>query len=473
MPAFAPDFLAGCSGGRWNGLPERPVTGVSIDSRTLEPGDLFVALRTAKRDGHAFLAAAAARGAPAALVAVPQPAAPLATLEVPDPAAALLALARHHRARFPGTVVGVTGSAGKTSTKNLAALLLGGAPRVLATAGNLNNHLGVPLTLLRLDPAVHTHAVVEAGLSHPGDIELLGPVLDADHAIITLIAPAHLEGMGTLAGIAREKAALLRRARPGGFAVVPASAAVHAPLRDHALRTVVVAGPDDAPAGAEVFWRSEDTLEATLLHLRDGAGPERTFPLPPVSAGQASNAALALTLAARLGVADDALAERLRGWRPAALRAEWHATPAGPLFLDCYNANPASLADALAFFARRAPPALPRLFLVGCFGELGAEAARLHREAGRGVPLRAFDRLVAVGDHADEIVAGAREAGAAAAQVEAVAEAGDALVRLAAFRGALFVKGSRRWALETVVARAPHGAELGTAAGEAAHAAPC
>ena len=169
MAVFSPDTLAQWTGGRWTVPPLSPLTGFAIDTRKVRPGQIFVALKTDQRDGHEFVASAEAAGASAALVALPNPAVALPQLVVADPLGAFQTIARAHRRNFRGPVVGISGSAGKTSTKNLLALLLGGeAGGVLATEGNLNNHLGVPLTLTRLNPAEHRFAVIEAGISGSG-----------------------------------------------------------------------------------------------------------------------------------------------------------------------------------------------------------------------------------------------------------------------------------------------------------------
>jgi hypothetical protein len=202
-------------------------------------------LRTERRDGHAFLGEARAKGASAALVARADPAEPLPQLVVADPLLALQAAAREHRRRFRGPVIGISGSAGKTSTKNLLAELLGGEPRVLATRGNLNNHLGVPLTLLRLDPQDHAYAVVEAGISGPGDMPPLAAMIEPDIGVITLVGPAHLEALGSLAGVAREKAELPRAAR---MAVFPASCLEYTAFRDLTVPTLKVERVEDPAA---------------------------------------------------------------------------------------------------------------------------------------------------------------------------------------------------------------------------------
>ena len=251
MAAFDPDSLARWADGRWTAVPSVPVLGFAADSRLLMPGQVFVALKTEKRDGHAYVAAAQSAGACAALVGAPVAGASIPQLVVGSPLAALQAIARRHRLAFHGPVVGITGSAGKTSTKDLLAILLGGADSgevpgsgarapVLATRENLNNQIGVPLTLTRLDPAVHSFAVIEAGISAPGEMAVLAKTIEPDIAIITLVAPAHLRDLGTLETVAREKAALAARVRRGGVAVFPVSCAQFAAFRGLKAPTIVL-----------------------------------------------------------------------------------------------------------------------------------------------------------------------------------------------------------------------------------------
>ena len=181
---FNPSDLAAWTGGRWTRPPAAPLRGFHFDSRRLEPGIVFVALPGAQRDGHDFLPAAAAGGAAAALVARARPEADLPQLVVGDTLRAWQSIARQHRRAFAGPVVGISGSAGKTSTKDLLALLLGAAARgVAATEGNFNNELGVPLTLTQLEPARHRWAVIEAGISAPGEMDRLAAMIAPDVAV--------------------------------------------------------------------------------------------------------------------------------------------------------------------------------------------------------------------------------------------------------------------------------------------------
>ena len=460
MPEFAPDLLARWTGGRWTAQPAVAPAGFATDSRRLQPGQVFVALRTDRRDGHDFLAVAQAAGATAALVARADPAVTLPQLVVPDPLVALHAIAREHRGGFSGPVIGITGSAGKTSTKNLLALLLGGEDGgVLATEGNLNNHLGVPLTLTRLDPARHRFAVIEAGISAPGEMAPLAAMIQPDLALITLVAPAHLAALGTVEGVAAEKSVLATAVRPGGVAVFPKDCVRFAAFRDLLVSQLVlerstVLRPATLPSHT-VHFNVIQRPDETVIVIAHGPPPPLVFKLRRVTDGMAQNAALALAAASRLGVPRELLQARLAAWTPAPLRGEIRREDGRLLYLDCYNASPASMADALATFVAITPPETPRLYVLGGMEELGAEAAAHHRRLGRGLWLRPGDAVWAVGPEAGAVREGALEAGADPAQVRVAAEAAAIRPVLAGFRGAIFVKGSRSHRLETLLAAEP------------------
>lgn len=459
MPVFDPAQLARWTRGTWTQVPATAPVGFGADSRRLRPGEVFVALRTERRDGHDFVGAAAAAGAAAALVAHPvASAADLPQLVVADPLAALQAIAREHRRGAGATVVGITGSAGKTSTKDLLALLLGGPPATLATEGNLNNLIGVPLTLVRLEPGVTRYAAIEAGIDRPGEMAALAATIEPDHGIVTLIGPAHLELLGGLDGVAREKSGLLRAVPTDGWKVFPASVAAYAPFRELPGPALVIVPPGETPPPARAGWRlipfhwensAEDPAMGTVLAL-GAAALVRRFRLRRASGGQAVNAALALALASELGVSDEQLQARLAGWTPGALRGELRAHGAASVYLDCYNANPASMGDALAHFAALAPAAGPRLYVLGGMEELGERAAAYHREVGAALTLRPNDTVWLIGPQAAAYADGLRSAGAAAAQIRIVDDLAPVRAALAEFTGSVFVKGSRRYRLETL-----------------------
>ena len=466
MPTFVPETLATWTAGRWTARPDAPLTGFSFDTRTLRAGDVFVALQTEKRDGHDFLRDAQAAGATAAIVSREVAGSPLPQLVVADSLTAFQAVAREHRRTFRGPVVGISGSAGKTSTKDLLAVLLGGAASgVVATEGNLNNHLGVPLTLTRIDPARTTAAVIEAGVSAPGEMELLAAMIAPDVSIITLVAPAHTEALGGVEGVAREKARLPAATRPGGVALFTRPTAEFAAFRDLPGPTLVLerAGTaHSAPgAGQRVPFSVSHHGDETRLALAYGAPPSLEFRFRRVSDGMAENAALALTAALRLGVSREVLQARLVEWKPARMRGEVRRIDGRLLYLDCYNANPASMADALAAFVALVPAGEPRMFVMGCMEELGEGAPAYHRALGRSLPIGPGDRLFVIGTQAHEVCAGVLEQGDFSEQIQMVSTLAPVVTALAAWRGAVFVKGSRRYQLERILE------------GGASHSLPC
>ena len=456
MPTFTPEHLAQVTGGRWTALPVAPLAGFHFDTRKLRAGEVFVALKSDKRDGHDFLADAQAAGAGAALVATPNAALALPQLVVGDPLAAFQAIAREHRRAFRGKVVGISGSAGKTSTKDLLALLLGGVTSgVVATEGNLNNHIGVPLTLTRIDPAQHRFAVIEAGISTPGEMQPLADMIEPDVSLITLIAPAHTEELGGIEGVAREKAVLPAATRPSGVAIFAQPTAEFGAFRELTVRTMIVERAEvvrpAAPPNDRVYFAITHRGDETAVSLAYGQPPPLAFTFRRVSDGQAQNAVLAICAALWLGVAREEIQERLGRWTPGQLRGEIRREDGRLLYLDCYNANPASMADALAAFAGIAPAREPRLYIIGCMAELGAEAPAHHRALGRSIELRENDQLLVIGDNAHDVCAGALERGDVTRQIQIVSSLEPMASAFAEWHGAVFVKGSRRYRLEKIL----------------------
>jgi len=465
MPVFDPAQLSRWTGGRWTAVPAAALAGFSVDSRHLRPGEVFVAIKTDRRDGHDFIAAAAASGAAAALVAVPDLTVALPQLIVADPLVAFQAIARAHRQRFSGPVVGVSGSAGKTSTKDLIALLLGGADAgVLATAGNLNNHLGVPLTLTRLDSARHAFAVIEAGIGGPGEMKPLAEMIEPDLSLITLVAAAHTETLGGLEGVAREKAILPAATRASGVAIFTKATASFAAFHELGVRSMVVERADvirpAEPPRDRIYFTVTHRADETAVALAYGPPPPLAFTLRRVSDGMAQNAVLAICAALWLGQSRDAIQARLRSWQPAPLRGEIRREDGRMLYLDCYNANPASVADALGAFEAISPPEIPRLYVIGCMEELGREAGAEHRALGKSLRLADGDRLMVIGTHAADVCAGVLENGNVSRQLQIVSSLDPVAEAIRDWRGAVFVKGSRRYELERALPRSSEPASV-------------
>jgi UDP-N-acetylmuramoyl-tripeptide--D-alanyl-D-alanine ligase len=385
--------------------------GVSIDTRTLAPGDLFVALRD-QRDGHDFVAAALAAGAAAAMVthrpAGVAPDAPL--LVVPDVLAALGDLGRAARARTAARVVGVTGSVGKTSTKDMLGVVLGGQGRTHVAAASFNNHWGVPLTLARM-PADTEFAVIEIGMNHPGEIAPLARMAGLDVALITTVGAAHLEAFESLEGIAHEKASIMDGLRQGGCAVLPADLGVSPILMARA-----------AAAGARVlrFGQAEDVefrlTEATLTPdatvIRAVAqGRALVFKVATPGRHFASNALAVLAVAIALDLDPTIATCDIGRWHPPPGRGTRERIVIDPvddlafeLIDDAFNANPSSMRAGLDLLAAIAPTdgvgrvgQGRRIAILGDMLELGRTERALHEDLATHPAMARIDTVHCVG----------------------------------------------------------------------------
>jgi UDP-N-acetylmuramoyl-tripeptide--D-alanyl-D-alanine ligase len=441
-------------------------TGVSTDSRTIAPGELFVALAAREapvrivRDSHLFVGDAFRRGAWGALVdgraltdaafAAALSAWPgRAVIAVPDTLAALGDLAAWHRRRCAARLVAVTGSNGKTTTREMTAAVAALRWRVHRSAGNLNNLLGLPLTLLALRPE-HEVAVVELGMNRPGEIRRLAAIAAPDVAIVTNVGPVHLEGVGDLAGVAAAKAEILEGLAAGGTAVLnaddPMTPAIAARWGGATLRFGLAAGAD---VRAEDFQSAKN---GTAFVLALPGGSRSRVQIPLLGEHNVRNALAAAAAALALGADAAQIRDGLAAVRPAPMRFEVRAfAPGVTIVNDAYNANPASMRAALAALTRL-PRAARTALVLGDMLELGPSGPALHREGGRALAGR-VDAVLGVGPLASEIVEGAREAGLTALEHFATAaEAAAALPGLVRPGDAVLVKGSRGVKLEAVVA---------------------
>ena len=434
------------------------ITSVSVDSRRLLPGALFVAFR-AERDGHDFVADAFARGASAALVERTEGlgdtgdgvASGNPLVIVPDTAAALSALGRLARKRLESVpVVGITGSSGKTSTKDLTAAALGSALRVCASPGSFNNELGVPLTLLSAGPDTEA-LVVEMGARGIGHIADLVSLSRPTVGVITNIGLAHAEFFGSRAEVARAKGELVEGLPPSGWAVLCADDDMTPGLAARTPASVLTAGLD-ASADVRVSGLALDTELRPSFRLTTPWGAADVAALPLRGAHQATNAALAVAVAGVLGVGPEAAVAGLTQAKGAPWRMELCRTPGGVLVLnDAYNANPASMAaalDALAALDGRGR----RFAVLGTMAELGPCSEEEHRRLGRRAAGCGVTAVVAVGAQAAPLAEGAREGGVDVVAVDTPEAAVAALAGRLRPGDAVLVKASRVAGLERVAA---------------------
>ncbi len=391
MASFSAAEVVQATGARVVRAGSQAFGAVCTDTRKLTPGCLFVALRGERFDAHEFLAQAVAGGAAGVLVDRPVGALDAAVFQVDDTLAALGALARFHRERFSLPVVAVTGSNGKTTTKELVAAILSTRGPALKTQGNLNNEVGVPLTLFGLEPA-HVAAVIELGMNHAGEIARLTAMAKPDAGLITIVQPAHLEGLGSIEGVAAAKGELFHGLAPGATAVVNLDdARIAAQAEGLQTRRLTWGQHPDAEvrlAGVEPRGREGQRLRIAVR------GEVHAVSLRLVGAHNALNAVGAFALALAVGYSP---AECVRGLEAAeshARRLQVLDAPGGVTVIDdCYNANPASMEAALRTLSSLAAGGRA-VAVLGDMLELGAEEADAHariaRLAGELAPLVAL-----------------------------------------------------------------------------------
>ena len=397
------------TGGR--STAEWVANGVSIDTRTLRPGDLFVALKDV-RDGHDFVAAALEKGAAAALVSrIPEGLSSGASLlVVGDVLTALEDLGRAARARTAARVVGVTGSVGKTSTKEMLRVVLGGQGAVHAAEASYNNHWGVPLTLARM-PRDADFAVIEIGMNHPGEIAPLARLARPDVVMITTVAPAHLEAFASLEGIAHEKAAIIDGLEPGGVAVLPCDLPVSGILTAKAVAAGAQVVTFGESAAADCRMTSVQIGDAHTVVQATRKGKPFLYKVMTPGRHFAANGAGALAVADALGLDPMIAATDLGRWLPPAGRGTRERITLDiveetvfDLIDDAFNANPASMAASLEVLINATPEhgvgakaKGRRIAVLGDMLELGPTEIALHKAIAQTPGLSAIDLIHCVG----------------------------------------------------------------------------
>jgi len=448
------DEVARFSGGRViKGDPSLPVDRLHTDTRTLLAGDCFVALHGDRFDGHEFVGAVKDRGAVAALVSrrslsgLPDD---LGLVEVPDTLAALQRFAANYRQLLSVRTIGVTGSSGKTSTKEMIAAVLRTRFKTKATEGNLNNHIGVPLTLIRLDED-DQYGVVEMGMNHPGEIAPLARMTAPEIGVISSIGPSHIEFFADQAAIAAEKAELISALPPDGLAVLNGGDEWSRRIAGRTNARLVWVGH-----GPESTWRADDVhivadgLSFRLSH-EDESVPVR---LPVINRVMADNALLAAAVGDECGLTLDEIARGLESVRLPGARMQVVNVRGASIINDAYNANPSSMKAALIAL-KEFPGTGRRLAVLGSMGELGVHAAELHWAVGEFAARQNLASLIAVGPQAGAYTMGAMAGGMAAGRIVQALDAGEATAALGSLLcegDVILVKGSHFMGLEKLVA---------------------
>ena len=421
------------------------ISAVVTDTRAMQPGCLFVALKGERFDAHDFLDQAMADGAVAALVDRDQGAFTSA-VKVSDTRQGLGKLASGYADQFTAERMAVTGNAGKTTVKEMAAAMLG--DNTLATAGNFNNDIGVPLTLLRLR-AEHRYAVIELGANAPGEIAWTSALAKPRVVLVTNVTGAHLEGFGSMQGIANAKAEIFGGCQAGGQAIINADdsfAGFFAREAEKAgLKVIRISTREHADLYAEQIALQQDNATFVLQPLG------QTVTVPLAGAHQVNNALMAIAAVQALGLDLREALPRLAGLKPVPGRMNLHTVKQGLLVDDTYNANPGSVRAAIDWLAGQ--PA-PRMLVLGALGELGPQADTLVQELGEYAREKNLDMLVAM--------RGAQAAASGFGDLARVADdhqqAVDWSAQVLQDGGTVLVKGSRTAGMEAVVKRLTQGA---------------
>ncbi len=436
---------------------------ISLDSRSVKPGDLFVAIKGDRYDGHDFVAAAIRCGAVGVLVhdgfrvdhaslkEAGKKSSPV-ILGARDPLFAYQQLATHHRSRFDIPVVAVTGSNGKTTTKEMVASVMAHRWRILKTEGNLNNRIGVPQTLFRLNGR-HEGAVIEMGVDHVGQTTRLCEIARPTVGLITNIGPDHLEFFGSMEGSAQAKAELLDLLPPDGTAVLNMDDPYYDYLAARARCRVISFGMS-AKADVQATDLKADGRDGTIFRLRlPGQVRHTIVHIRAQGEHNVANALAAASVGSALGLPGAVIAQGLARFRPAAMRSQILVSHGLRIINDCYNANPASMRAAVQLLSQSKGRG-QKIAVLGDMLELGPGAARLHEEAGSAVARLGIDRLIACGPLSRTLAEGARRAGMDTARIVEVRDAAGAAaaVKSMAKQGdVVLVKASRGMKLEHVV----------------------
>jgi UDP-N-acetylmuramoyl-tripeptide--D-alanyl-D-alanine ligase len=427
---------------------EAVAMGYSIDSRSLSPGDLFIAISGERFDGHEYVEAALQKGAIGAIVEAGKKVAgdPLRLLKVDDTLKALQLLGAAARRLWGKPLLAVTGSAGKTTTKEMLAHILATRFRVMKSSGNLNNHIGLPLQLLKLE-AEHDLGVVEMGMNHAGEIRALGALAHHDLAVVTTVAPVHLEFFGSLAEIARAKYEIIETLPTGGVAVLNADDEYVSQFGRNFKGKVVTFGIKRSADVSAQKIKLNGAEGSTFELVVGSVGEPVTFPL--VGEHNIYNALAAAAAAMDRGISPSQAAAALSSIAPPDKRGQVLHLHGATIINDCYNSNPRALEAMIDTLASM--KAERRILVVGEMLELGPTAEALHRECGKHAAEKKIDVVIGVRGMARAVAEAACGSGTQAQFVETPEQAGEWLARNLRPGDAVLLKASRGVKLERVL----------------------
>ncbi|MFI3291373.1 MAG: Mur ligase family protein [Opitutales bacterium] len=452
MPFFKTQDIKIWTNGTWLNLAKDfNLKSFSTDTRSLNKGDTFVCIN-AQRDGHDFAKDAESAGANAIITQRELEGITIPQLVVADTLLALQNIAKFHRLRFEFPVLAVTGSCGKSTTKeSLAKILSWKNPSY--TEKNYNNEIGVALSILKSDLKFNKLAIIEAGVAAQGQMSELATMIEPDLVVVTNIAPAHLDGFVDIASVAKEKALLAENCAIGGFCVMHSNLLSWKAF-DELKCKKAVAIPMDAPdVKADLAFRYKINYNESDINIElclEG-GNEYYFEMPITSKGNAENMVLVIIASLMLGAKEELILSGLQRLQNLGMRNLFIEKDDVKLFVDCYNANPASMKDSLDFFEVKSAQATNRHFLIGPMADLGIASIRLHKDIASYIKRKEGDKVVIIGDTQDLYKSSLLEAGWAEEDISIFNTSEEAQGYLSEAKGHIFLKASRKYELEKAI----------------------
>lgn len=442
-----------CTGARLiSGSPKREISGVSLDSRSIRENELFVALKGSRFDGHAFIEQARSQGAgailfsdKAALIPSLKSSNSLPILRVKDTVLALGALAHRYRMRFKIPVVAVTGSNGKTTTKEMLSCILGRRFNVLRNLGTENNHIGVPLTLLNLSQE-HSCAVIEIGANHPGEIDRLSWMIQPSVGVITNIGPAHLKFFKSLKGVFAAKLELMRNLSKGAKLVINQDDQFLSQLNNKKFKTITFGLNRRSEFSAQIIRQVEGKTQILV---------NKKYQITLSTSGRHNvyNALASIATARSFGISYREIKDALASFKAPPMRMQILDLNDIKIINDCYNSNPGSLRWALQFLRDYSTQG-KKIVVCGDMLELGRRAEKLHSDIGKRIARGKLDFLITVGSLSKNIASGAYSAGMSKRLIRTyhdTAEAAKFLRKITGSGDIVLIKGSRAMQMENVI----------------------
>lgn len=448
MRVIAVDELIAAIGGVPRGLSERfnSFSRVAIDSRKVQPGDLFWALAGSQHDGHNYVQKAIANGAPAAVVAAGG-ANTENVIEVPETLQALWKFSRAYRDTFDALIIGVTGSVGKTTTRRMIQSVLSARFHGIESPQNYNNEFGVPLSLLQLEDE-HDFAVIELAAAHPGEIATLAEIARPEVGVITAIGPSHLDGFETIENILETKAALIESLPPEGFAVLNGDDRNLRRIAERASCPCTLVGEKKHN---DVIAENVQVGNHGITFMSGGNG----FEVPAIGRHHVNSALIAIAIGRQIGMTNDEINRGLQAFVPAPGRCELRTIGPWTVIDDTYNSNPVSMSAACRVL-RDWTTENKRILLTGDMLALGSWTENFHQLLGEEVTRSKFDRVIAFGSQAGCVARSARKHGMDAGSLGATRDHDVAAMLLDLWLepgDVILVKGSRGMKMETFISR--------------------